>query len=281
MWSLRSEYIFFQCNRVCCNLLWFSACKQLEKGTKVQTSVVQNLSVFCPAGSILYFTYNYTAALDSSLNLSERMIWDPLLQCSASWGIPVFPPGPSVSGVTIVTLQHSVQCSWAQEGSRSLFPIVHRCIIRSHQLAARQSQGSPHYHSPTNSPQPPPSRLQIFNEHLPRLRNIMSPSEDKNIPLILISIKSPLPKTHTSKQFPTPMIIWRLKSPRSSVSKHAKPRWMKTHILSQNTGFVMDFGVLWKIEDDSAFTKYIWRLVQSMKGRELWWSQKWGLARLW
>ena len=168
MWSLRSEYIFFQCNRVCSNLLWFSACKQLEKGTKVQTSVVQNLSVFCPAGfaNILYFTYNYTAALDSSLNLSERMIWDPLLQCSASWGIP-WP-----------LLSSTLQCLWcyqcAVEGSRSLFPIVHRCIIRSHQLAARQSQGSPHYHSPTNSPQPPPSRLQIFNEHLPRLRNIMS-----------------------------------------------------------------------------------------------------------
>ena len=40
----------------------------------------------------------------------------------------------------------------------------------------------------------------------------------------------------------------------------------------------MDFGVQGKIEDDSAFTKYIWRLVQSMEGRELWrsWSQKLG-----
>ena len=38
----------------------------------------------------------------------------------------------------------------------------------------------------------------------------------------------------------------------------------------------MDFGVQRKIEDDSVLN--IWRLVQSMEGRELWrrWSEKLG-----
>ena len=164
------------------------------------------------------FSVSFAASVKFSMHSCLQFI-EYILEDDMRSPSPVqCPSGTSVTSVTSVTVVLVllvlppvlpvllVHCIWALEGSRSLFPHCPSCIIRSHQLAARQSQASPPYplSLPNKFPPTPTTTmintpLHTLNAHqIPQLSRISSlPPFDSTAPSSGICI-------HTSKMLPAP-----------------------------------------------------------------------------